>query len=302
MQLLRLRLFILTIIQLMLFSASWLLSKKLVQDIPPLHAAGLRLAVTSITLWIMIAISNKKEDSHINIKKKLPEFILLSLFGFSVYFASSFKSLEYLNASELTVILSLIPGITYIIGMIFGILNFSFLKCIGIIMVTISALVFNAKENGFDGVDFMGLTFAMLAVLSYSLYGLLSRRFMTDVALLPSLAWITLMAALTFVPFLVFDATPIFSLTTEIIMGIILLGAIFSTPVYIIYQKILREGGVVYANTIGLLAPVFVFLPEYFLKDAVEFSMKKLLSIFFLMVGAYFISFTASSLSTEKGK
>jgi len=291
-----LRLFFFSATILVLFCISWLLSKDVIEHMPALHVAGLRMAVTAAVLWIAAACVARKQaglPSPQYSKAMWLHFFLLSVFGFSLYFGSSFMALNTLAASELTVVLALIPGITYILEWLLRSVRFSWIKSTGVLLVTAAAVAFNGGHHD-GGIHLGGLALALLAAASYTIYGLLSRRWLADLPLLPSLARIVALAAASFVPLYILDWAPLATLSGDAALKIGIMGVFCSAPVYILYQKIIAQGGVVYANAIGVLAPFFLYLAGLLLAREMRFDMVKILSLMVVILGAFLLFFDAA--------
>jgi len=294
----KLRLLFFSVTILFLFCLSWLLSKNVVEHMSALHAAGLRLMVTAAALWLAATCVARKRDYPPFTKNVWLRFFLLSVFGFSLYFGSSFEALRSLKSSELAVILALIPGITYILGLMLRSVHFSWVKSIGVSVITAAAVAFNGGSQD-DSIHIGGFLLALLAAASYAVYGLLSRRWLTNMALLPSLSRIVALAAVSFIPVFVLDAESLPALTGDAALKICIMGIFCSAPVYILYQKILQEGGVVYANAIGLLAPPLLFFSEFFLTREMQLDAGKILSMMGVMLGASLLFFDAAKKETS---
>ena len=257
------RLSIYTFLILGLFSASWIVSKDIVSGLPAAHATGLRLTATAAALWLILAIHKPGRLPLSALPGALPGFVLLAILGFAAYFLLSFAALVPLQASQLSMILASIPAITYLIALALDMDQPNALKFIGVPLVTIGAVWFNlADVHGLTVGHVAGLAMAAGAALSYALYGLCSKKFLSSRPLLGSLAWITTFAALMFVPVYIVDPAPLLTLSPDSIVKIALLGAVLSAPIYVLYQVVLASGGVVYANSIGVMAPFVILAAE----------------------------------------
>ncbi|MFJ4145064.1 DMT family transporter [Pseudomonas sp. NPDC089734] len=288
------RLLLFTFAILTLFSISWLLSKNLIGSIPVMHAVGLRLWATTAALWLIVAFRERAVWASIPLRSKMPGFFLLSILGFSLYFASSFGALKTLKASDLTMVLATIPGITYLLGFLSRSLGFSWLKFSGVLIVSAAALAFNASGNEGGAVSPAGIALALVAAFSYAVYGLLSKRYLKDLPLLTSLAWVTLISAMTFVPLFVIEPAPLLALNLNDALKVLLLGAACSAPVYVLYQKVLAEGGVLYANAIGLLAPFAVVTGEWLIGAGAALSAVKVIAMAAAVIGITLLFVDAS--------
>ncbi|WP_342356084.1 DMT family transporter [Bartonella queenslandensis] len=143
-------------------------------NIPVMHAVGLRLFATTATLWLIALFREKAVFRSLPLLSMIPPFFILSVLGFSLYFVSSFGALKSLKASDLTMVLATIPGITYILGILTNSLMFSWFKLIGMIIVSIAAIAFNINSVEGEYYSLIGIALALTAALSYSAYGLLS--------------------------------------------------------------------------------------------------------------------------------
>ncbi|WP_375674697.1 DMT family transporter [Bartonella sp. CL100XZDX] len=273
----------------------------MVSNIPVMHAVGLRLFATAATLWLIAVFREKAVFRSLPLLSMIPSFLILSVLGFSLYFVCSFGALKSLKASDLTMVLATIPGITYILGTLTNSLMFSWFKLIGMIIVSVAAITFNIN-SGEDGYSLIGIALALTAALSYSAYGLLSKRYLKNLPLLTSLAWITTISAASFMPLFIFDPAPLFYLKLEDIFKILILGTVCSAPVYVLYQKVLAEGGVLYANTIGVLSPFAVVACEWIIGSNSSLNIIKIVAMMMAVIGMTLLFIDASKVSTWQQK
>ncbi|WP_329957937.1 EamA family transporter [Bartonella sp. 220B] len=73
-------------------------------------------------------------------------------------------------------------------------------------------MAFNINSVEYGYYNFIGISLALTAALSYSIYGLLSKRYLKNLPLLTSLAWIITMSSASFMPLFIFDPTPLLHL------------------------------------------------------------------------------------------
>ncbi|UNF30003.1 DMT family transporter [Bartonella krasnovii] len=266
-------------------------------NIPVMHAVGLRLFATAATLWVIALFREKAVFRSLPLLSMIPSFLILSVLGFSLYFVCSFGALKSLKASDLTMVLATIPGITYILGTLTNSLMFSWFKLIGMIIVSVAAIAFNINSVEVGYYSLIGIALALTAALSYSAYGLLSKRYLKNLPLLTSLAWITTISAVSFMPLFIFDPAPLLYLNLEDILKILILGTVCSAPVYVLYQKVLAEGGVLYANTIGVLSPFAVVTCEWIIGSSPSLNMIKIIAMIMAAIGMTLLFIDASKVS-----
>ena len=288
-------LLLLTAVILILFSGSWVLSKEVVGSVSPVLATGVRLLFTTTVLWLWVFCSEGRRGSFHLRRGRAVRFAVLSIFGFSAYFISTFEALKDLKASELTMLLSSIPGFTYVLGVLFGVLSFSWLRFFGVLVVTLGGVMFNVSPGAsFGGVQ--GIAFAFLGALSYSVYGLLSRVWLERDSIVVSVAWITLMSFVSFIPFVLAHHDSLMGLAMDDVVKLFVLGGLLSAPVYVLYQKVLSVGEVVYANSVGLLAPCVVVASEWALGEDVLMDGGRLIWMMVTMLGIFLLYVDASGL------
>ena len=286
-------LLLLTAAILILFSGSWILSKEVVGSVPPFLATGVRLFFTTMVLWIWLLCSEGRRSSFYLTSAGVAKFAVLSIFGFSVYFISTFEALKDLKASELTMLLSSIPAFTYVLGVLVGVLSFSWLKFFGVLVVTLGGVMFNMGPGvSFGGIR--GIAFAFLGALSYSVYGLLSRAWLGRDSIIVSVSWITFMSFVSFLPFLLVHHDSLVGLSWNDVVKLFVLGGLLSAPVYVLYQKVLSVGGVVYANSVGLLAPCVVVVSEWVMGGDVLMDGGRLVWMMVTMLGVFLLYVDAS--------
>ena len=281
-------LLLLTAVILILFSGSWVLSKEVVGSVSPVLATGVRLLFTTTVLWLWVFCSEGRRGSFHLRRGRAVRFAVLSIFGFSAYFISTFEALKDLKASELTMLLSSIPGFTYVLGVLFGVLSFSWLRFFGVLVVTLGGVMFNGSPGAGFG--------AFLGALSYSVYGLLSRVWLERDSIVVSVAWITLMSFVSFIPFVLAHHDSLMGLAMDDVVKLFVLGGLLSAPVYVLYQKVLSVGGVVYANSVGLLAPCVVVASEWALGEDVLMDGGRLIWMMVTMLGIFLLYVDASGL------
>lgn len=298
----KLRLLLFTFLILLLFSTSWLLSKNLINHIPVMHAVGLRLGATTFSLWLFVVFCDRTAFTYSPLPSRFVSFFILSILGFSLYFFCSFSALKSLEASDLIMVLATIPAMTYLLGMLSRKLSFSWLKLSGVLIVSTAALAFNTHAPKGGDISLIGLLLGLVAATSYSLYGLLSKNYLSDFPLMISLAWITLISAITFVPVFILDPVPLSLISVDDVFKVLLLGTVCSAPVYVLYQKLLIDGGVLYANSIGLLAPFGVATGEWLIGDGMAFGAVKITAMFAAMVGIFLLLIDASRAASELKK
>lgn len=260
----RLRLLGLTVGILACFTASWVLAKSIVENAPAEISAAGRVLATSLLMWAILFVRPRWRVSAKQVLRRWPAVLLLGLLGFFLYSLLTFLALTVLKPSELGMTLALIPGFTYLLALAFFGDQLHPLKLIGVPLATAAALYYTT--NGFIGfalADAFGVAMAAGAALSYALYGLCYKKLMGDLPIVSTLAFVTAAAFVMFVPFIL--AMDSESRIVDPLTGakLLMLGAGLSAPVFLMYHAVIVSGGVLYANSIGILSPFTILLAEW---------------------------------------
>jgi drug/metabolite transporter (DMT)-like permease len=189
---------------------------------------------------------------------------MLALLGFVLYSLLTFAALMVLNPSDLGMTLALIPGFTYALGLAFFNDRVHHLKLLGVPLATGAALYYTT--DGFlslEAADTFGIAMAAGAAFGYALYGLTYKRFMADLPMTCVLPFITTVAFLMFLPWFLFISPEKISIDLWTVAKLLILGAGLSAPVFLMYHAVIDLGGVLYANSIGILSPFAILLTEW---------------------------------------
>lgn len=260
----QIRLLALTISILICFTISWVLAKNIIDSAPLYLSAIGRVLATSIFLWAFFLLRPGKRVKSTIMLRRWPAIIILALLGFVLYSLLTFLALTVLNPSDLGMTLALIPGFTYTLGLVFFGERIHRLKLLGIPLATGAALYYTT--NGFQSVaaeNAFGIVMAAGAALSYALYGLIYKKLMADLPMTSVLPFITTVALLMFLPWLLFVSPEERSIEIWTVAKLLILGAGLSAPVFLMYHAVIDLGGVLYANSIGILSPFAILLTEW---------------------------------------
>lgn len=198
-------------------------------------------------------------------EKKLPlRLTILGCLGLTVYFAASFAALTHLTSSEVGMAMAMIPGIAYVISLLFFKESFSARKILGLVVASAGTILYINNGSSLSGISSLtGLILAFVSVVAYALYGLLYKKWMSNIGAVTVLPYMSVAALIAALPFLAFELLFMKSLPAlyDFANGFIL-GAIFTMPVFAIYQKLIKLRGPIVANTVGLLTPFAVMISE----------------------------------------
>lgn len=260
----QIRLLVLTVAILACFTAGWVLAKNIVDGAPPYVSATGRVLATSLFLWIFLLLHPGERVKPSIVLRRWPAIIVLALLGFVLYSLLTFFALTVLNPSDLGMTLALIPGFTYALGLAFFGDRLQNLKLLGVPLATGAALYYTTDGFlSFAAKDVLGIAMAAGAALSYALYGLTYKRLMADLPMTSVLPFITAAAFLMFLPGLLVVGPEARSINFWTVVKLLMLGAGLSAPVFLMYHTVIELGGVLYANSIGILSPFAILLTEW---------------------------------------
>ncbi len=159
-----------------LWSTSYILIKKGLQELPPLTFAAYRYMISSI--FLLAAAFFRKGRINLKVKKGLPKLFLLGLFGYSVAQGLQFLGLSYLPAVTVTFLLNFTPGIVLIFGIVFLKESPALLQLIGMIVALFGAYFYFAAP--LSGTEFFGIIVTLISGTGWAAYMVLSRHFLKE--------------------------------------------------------------------------------------------------------------------------
>jgi drug/metabolite transporter (DMT)-like permease len=267
----RSQLFFAWFICLTFYCFAWFLSRRVVADISPLWAtAGRLISCLAIILVINTIYRPKKIE---NLKDLISTLGLLSILGFSLYFTATFFALKTITSVDLVIMLSLIPCATYVGTLVQKTQSYDRRKVIGLFLATVAVIAyqFHARSDK-SKIDLQGMGTALIAVVSYAGYGLLYAKKMQTTSVLSALPILLFMALAIVIPLaLTIDGVP-HSASALSVLNVFLIGALFSAPVYLLYNTLLKAGYAFFASLIGILGPFGVGTLEIFSGSRDHFS------------------------------
>ncbi|MEU9414481.1 DMT family transporter [Streptomyces sp. NPDC048272] len=266
----------LAVCMVLLLAAGWLLSGHLVAGVPPLGVAAGRTA-TAFVVIMLIALLTPRGRTGVRTAAARPRAVLvLAFLGFFAYYAGTLLGTRYVGASRVGLIVSLLPCVTFVIGILAFREPSSRRKVLGTALAGAGAIGFLLADGaasagaGSDGGTATLLTGGALAfggTLTYALYGYVYRQRMSDVPALAALPAITgagtLMLGLTVLLFV-----PLGGVSAADWGGVAVLGAVLTAPVFLISHELILRKGPLFTSALGLAVPFLVRVGEWGLGSA----------------------------------
>jgi drug/metabolite transporter (DMT)-like permease len=255
----------------LLLATGWVVSGELVSDTSPLAVAAGRTAASFLVITAISAVLPRGRPAiRIAIRVGLSRrraVVFLAFLGFFAYYTGTLLGVDRIGASRVGLVVSLLPCITFAIGIAAFHEPGGTRKVMGTVLAVAAALGY-ALEGGSagggagTGVLVVGGLFALAGTFAYALYGYVYRQQMSDVppvAALPAVTGAgTVMLGLAAIAFV-----PLGAIGAAQWAGIALLGAVLTAPVFLIAHELIVRKGPLFTSTIALVVPFLVRLGEW---------------------------------------
>ncbi len=266
------------------FSFIW--TKLLLHFYQPITIVTLRLIISSIFLIVFGFLFNRLQKVK---RKDIGSFILLALFQPFLYFIGETIGLNYVSATISSVLISTIPLFSPIAAWYFLKEKLKIVNIIGII-ISINGVVLVILTDDFSfNVSFIGVFLMGLAVFSAISYSILVVNIAKKYNIYSIISYQNVLGILFFMPFfLYFDFEHFRSvkITFEIIEPLIALSIFASSLAFILFTYGIRELGIVKANSMSNLIPVFTAIFSYFILNE-KLSFLNITGIFIVLCGLF---------------
>lgn len=274
---------VLSCLMVLLLATGWLVSGKLVSDTPPLAVAAGR---TGASFLVISAISALQPRSWPAIRASVGRrraVIFLAFLGFFAYYTGTLLGVDRIGASQVGLVVSLLPCITFAIGITAFRESISARKVLGTVLAVAAALGYaldggSASSGTGTGVLVTGSLFAFAGTFAYALYGYVYRHHMSDVppmAALPAVTGAgTVMLGLAAIAFV-----PLDTIGASRWAGVAVLGAVLTAPVFLVSHELIVRKGPLFTSAVALVVPFLVRLGEWAWGEA---DAPNLVSVLFL--------------------
>lgn len=162
----------------LIFGFSFMFSKVALEIMNPIELIAFRFMAAALTLYILKLFKIIK----INFKgKNIKALLILSLAEPVVYFIFESLGLSLTSSSEAGLMISLIPVITAVFGVVFLKESLKPIQMIFIVMSVSGVIFINVMKEGLSlSGNFLGIIFLFIAVLSSSFYNIGSKKATTS--------------------------------------------------------------------------------------------------------------------------
>lgn len=246
------------------WGTSFISTKIILAEIPPITLAFIRFFITSLILY---AIIKKTEPHTVVTKSDKLKLALAGFVGISVYFFLENTGIKLTTASNASLITSFVPILSITLNMLFFNARLNGLEIIGVLIGIVGAyLTVTANGNiDFSSDNFKGNLYMIGAMIAWAVYTILSKQMQQKYSGLFSLTYQTIFATITLMPFsfLEYDQWQTFSYST--FLQILYLATICSALGYFLYGYALKTVDVVITTLYLNCVPVVGVVSGYFI-------------------------------------
>jgi len=257
----------------LLLAAGWVMSGILVADVPPLAVAFGRTLASFVAITVICVFRPRGWAQVGMASRRVKAVVLLAFLGFFVYYLGTLLGVGHIGASRVGVVVSLLPCITFAIGIAAFHEIAARRKVFGTVLAVIAALVYALGDSGAgsatvtSGALLSGVLLTLGGTFAYALYGYVYRHFMSDVPPVAALPAVTGFGAVMLgVAASLF--VPLGSVGVGNWAGIAVLGALLTAPVFLISHELILRKGPLYTSAVALVVPFLVRLGEWALGEA----------------------------------
>jgi drug/metabolite transporter (DMT)-like permease len=254
----------------------------------PISTIWLRLVISSLFIFGYLALTKRLQPLK---RGDIKWLLALSFFQPFLYFMGESNGLNYIPSTMGSVIVSTIPLLAPIPGVLFMNERFSWLNVAGIV-ISFAGVGLILFENGLKlTAPIQGILFMALAVFAALAYSVVIKRMGNRYSPVNLVAWQNLLGVGFFFPFFYFNewnrfvATPV---TGDAIGALLLLAVFASSFAFIFFAYGISRIGVTRANVFANMIPVFTAIFAWMVLDE-ALTLKKLAGIA-IVIGGLFIS------------
>lgn len=247
--------YIFVIIPVLLWGVSFISTKVVLREMPPVSIAFFRQLIALVPLVIQGLVTRA------SFRIKPVDLLLLGgscFFGIVLYFVFENNGLRYTTASSASMIVAAVPVFTLITEALFFKMKVS-LRMVLCIAVSIVGVYFVISINGrldFSSKTFLGNMLMIGAMASWVIYTILSRRLGSTYSSLIITLYQTASSSILFVPFILPEISSWKPVSTIVLLNLIYLGVFCSAVSYFLFLYAIKKLGPTVSSAFLNLIPV----------------------------------------------
>lgn len=280
----KLQVYLAMLLAMIFWGISFIWTKQVLDTYKPITIILFRLTISGIFLITIgrltkLLVPLKKGDVKL--------IFMLSFFEPFLYFLGENFGLNRVSSTVTAVLIATIPLFSPLAAYIFFKEKISAMNFIGIVISVVGVLMVVLKNDLTLAADIYGILFLMLAVFSAIAYSIFVVKVSDRYNVFSIIAWQNLFGSFLFLPlFLIFEMGHFtetgFQKTA--ILNIFYLAIFASSLAFMLYTHGIRNLGVVKANTLSNIIPVFTAIFAYFLLDE-KLTIRNMLGILIVISG-----------------
>lgn len=285
------RVVVLTIAMVGLLTAGWVLSGRLVREVPPLTVAAIRTASTLPVLTLLVLARPGMRAAARRATRRVSSLVVLAVLGIVVYYAGTMLGMVRIGAPATGIVVGLMPCLTFLIGVTVYRDRLRFAKLVGVVLAVGAAVAYglnHANPAGTFSADptggAIGVALALTGTTAFALYGFAYRRRMGDLPALASLPGITAVGTIVLLP-LVALVPGSLRFPADQLFPLIFLGMVFTAPVFLLANELMLLRGPLFTNSVAVCVPFLIRATEWALGSAPFFDAGELVLFTVAAVG-----------------
>ncbi len=234
---------------------SFVSTKIILEELPPITIAFLRQVIASVVLIIFLYIKK------LFIKMPIKDILLLatsSLFGIVFYFLFENTGLKYTTASNASIIVAAVPIFTLISEYLFY--KFKVTKrvvsCVIISIIGVVLVIFEQGSLDFSSGSIKGNILMIGAMISWVIYTIICKSFAEKYKGIVITAYQMIAASILFIPFTIPEISQWHSISTYSLFNLLYLALFCSALAYYLYNFSVKGLGATVSSMFLNLIPV----------------------------------------------
>jgi drug/metabolite transporter (DMT)-like permease len=265
---------------------SFVSTKVVLKDLPPLSIAFFRQFVALVPLLILMRL--KKESFRLK-KGELLTFIFATLFGIVLYFFFENRALTMTSASNASMIAAAVPVFALITeGMARRTrIQLPVALCIAASFIGVYFVIFEGGKPDFESKSFLGNVLMLGSMLSWIIYTFISRKLGESYSSLKMTTLQSILSIPLFIPFILNEIKLWKAPSTIGLLNLVFLGVFCSALAYVFYLYGIQTLGPILPSALLNLIPVVTILAGSILLSE-ELSIFQILGAV-LIIGSLFM-------------
>lgn len=254
------------ILSVIFWGYSFISTKIVLREVPPVSIAFFRQIIASVTLIIWLLLSKASFKFSL---KHVWLAALSGFFGIVLYFVFENTGLKYTTASNASMIVAAVPVFTLISEVLFFKQKMN-LKMIICILLSISGVYLVITVNGkldFSSSMFFGNILVIGAMVAWVIYTILNKSLSEQYSSILITAYQSMTSILLFIPFILPEVHLWHKVTIVPLLNLIYLGVFCSAFAYFFYIYAAKRLGATVSSAFLNLIPVVSVIMGYLVLD-----------------------------------